>query len=66
MFLKFFYPRMNKPNIDNTIIELFNFLPFRSNSLNFKSKIIEGSRKVGKICFLTFGHFFSKCSYFML
>ena len=71
MFLKFFYPRINKPNIHNDIIDFSNFQNglhnlFSSTGFYFKIKVLEGSH-MEKIllffCFLIFEQFFSKCTF---
>ena len=68
MLLKFSYPRINKANIHNNITAISSFQNgfshhVISTSLYFKSKITEGSGKVKKYVLLTFGWFFSKCTF---
>ena len=68
--LDFFYSKINKPNIPNNILDMSIFENglinlFRSTDFYLKSKVIKGSHK-GKIYFLIFGHFFSKCTFFRL
>ena len=46
----FYYPEINKPNIHNNIIDIFNFQNglndlFSSTDFCLKSKVIEGSHK---------------------
>ena len=62
---KFFYPRLNKPNIHNNITGITSFHTLSSNGFYFKGKIIEASHKVKEYVFLTFGNFFSKCPFWM-